>query len=401
MKPVKIALIGSGKISYTYLNTLANGDFAIVDLVGCSDELEERSKLRAEAFGIRQMTNEEILNDPEIEIVINTTPIWRHHEVSRQILEAGKHVYSEKAMDTNYEDAKALCDFAKSKGLRFGAAPDTYMGSAHQTARKLFDDGAIGRPLYAHVMCFRGYGYHERAEDFPNPNMGSKGTTIHYDMSGYYINALVNLLGPVNRVSGYSRFIEDRIFTNPHHPRYKQQVDKMTGATIAVGSLEFENGCYAGMLMCAEGFPPEIPRVEIFGTEGILTLPDPNCFGGQGLDVYLTRVGSNGERFKVPFTHGFSDLDPSVPAISPITGINEPCYNSWRGLAVVDMAWAIRRNRPHRNSAELALHTVEIVSAIDKSTQDDKVYTLESRPQRMQPLSPGYFGRSAEAAIDN
>jgi predicted dehydrogenase len=208
LKPVKVGLIGSGKISYTYLNTLVRGGFTIVDMVGCSDEVAERSKMRAEAFGIRQMTNEEILNDPEIEIVVNTTQIWRHNEVNRQILEAGKHVYVEKPVDTNFGDAKAICDFAESKGLRVGAAPDTYMGSAYQTARKLIDDGMIGRPLFAHAMCFRGYGYHERDGDFPFPEVGTKGTSIPYDMSGYYINALVFLLGPVKRVSGYSRFIE-------------------------------------------------------------------------------------------------------------------------------------------------------------------------------------------------
>ena len=399
LKPVKIALIGSGKISYTYLNTLTRGGFSMVDMVGCSDELPERSKARAEAFGIRQMTNEEILNDPEIEIVLNTTQMWNHHKVSRAILEAGKHVYSEKSMDTSFENAKVICDLAEEKGLRFAAAPDTYMGSAYQTARKLIDDGLIGIPLFANAICFRGYGYHERDGDFPFPEMGMKGTSIPYDMAGYYINALVSLLGSVKRVSGYSRFIDEREFTNPNHPRYGQKVDKKTGPTVAMGCLEFENNCYANMVMCAEGFGPEIPRVEIFGTEGILTLPDPNWFGGWGLDVYLNRIG-NAERLKMPFTHGFSDADPSNPAISPITGLNEPAYNSQRGLGVVDMAWAIRRNRTHRNSPELALHAVEVLGAIDKSMEDNTVHTMQTRPGRPRPLAAGFFERSAEAAID-
>ena len=120
IKPVKVALIGSGNISYTYLNTLVNGGFSIIDVVGCSDLIPERSKARAELFGIRQMTNEEILNDPEIEIVINTTQLWNHSAVTRQILEAGKNVYSEKAMGDTYEGAKANYDLAASKGLRLG-----------------------------------------------------------------------------------------------------------------------------------------------------------------------------------------------------------------------------------------------------------------------------------------
>lgn len=395
-KPVKVALIGSGNISYIYLNTLKNGGFTIVDIVGCSDLIPEKSKARAETFGIRQMTNEEILNDPEIEIVLNTTQLWNHNEVTRMILEAGKHAYSEKAMGSTYEGAKANYDLAKEKGLRLGCAPDCYMGSGYQTARKLIDDGLIGRPLFAQAICFRGYGAHQRPAPLADPAVGAAGSTITYDMSGYYINVLVNLLGSVNRVSGYTRFYEDRVYTNPRHPQYKQPVDKLTGATLMMGCLEFENGCYANLVMCAEGFGPEIPRVEIYGTEGTLTLPDPNCFGGWGNDVYMTRVGNHGS-FKVPFTHGFSDTDPNK---MPLSGKPEPCHNSWRGVAVVDMAWAIRRNRPHRSSADLALHTVEIVHAIDKSTVDNQVYTMQSRPGRPAPLAPGLFGPSAEASID-
>jgi predicted dehydrogenase len=398
VKPVKAALIGSGNISYTYLNTLVKGGFSIVEMVGCSDLFPERSQARAELFGIRQMSNDDILNDPEIEIVLNTTQLWNHSEVTKMILNAGKHVYSEKAMGSNYEGAKANYDLARSKNLRVGSAPDCYMGSAWQTARKLIDDGMIGIPLFAQAICFRGYaGYTRPGELPPEPNHASAGSTITYDMSGYYINVLVNLLGPVNRVSGYTRFFEDRVFTNPRHPRYGQPVDKLSGATLLMGCLEFENGCYANLVLCSEGPNPEIPRVDIYGTEGTLSLPDPNYFGGWGQDVYMTRIGS-GEKFKMPFTHGFNDTDPKV---TPLSGKGEPCHNSWRGIAVVDMAWAIRRDRPHRSSAELALHTVEIIHAIDRSTVDNKVYNMESRPVRPEALTAGRFGVSQESSIDN
>ena len=160
-KPVKVALIGSGNISYTYLNTLTSG-FSIIDFVGCSDLIPEKSKARAELFGIRQMTTEEILNDPEIEIVINTTEIFNHSKVTRMILEAGKHCYSEKAMGCTYEEAKANMELAASKGLRLGSAPDIYMGAAYQTARKLIDDGWIGEPVTAQAWCIRGWSISSR-----------------------------------------------------------------------------------------------------------------------------------------------------------------------------------------------------------------------------------------------
>lgn len=407
IKPVKVALIGSGNISYTYLNTLVNGGFNIIDVVGCSDLIPEKSKARAELFGIRQMTNEEILNDPEIEIVINTTQLWNHTAVTRMILEAGKNVYSEKAMGDTYEGAKANYDLAASKGLRLGSAPDCYMGAAFQTARKLLDDGAIGKPLVAHAMCYRGYNTQQAAGDPQDPRAGSAGTTITHDMAGYYVNILVNMLGAVNRVSGYTKFYDERVYENPRHPRYKQPVDSVVngvkrGDSMLLGALEFQNGCFGSLTLCSEGFFPETPRMEIFGTEGILTLPDPNNFGGYGYDVFLTHTGNsvNGknEVFRMPFTHGFGDTDPSVP---PLSGKREPCFNSWRGLAVVDMAYAIRRGRPHRSSADLALHTVEILDGIEKSTKDNIVHTMQSRPERPAMLTPGIFGACGEAAIDN
>ncbi|MCL2287481.1 MAG: Gfo/Idh/MocA family oxidoreductase [Firmicutes bacterium] len=394
MKPVKVALIGSGNISYTYLHTLTKGGFTITEMVGCSDLIPERSKARAETFGIRQMTNEEILSDPEIEIVLNTTGPMDHHDVTKSILEAGKHAYSEKALDRSYEAAKELYDLAASKNLYVGAAPDCYMGSGYQTARKLIDDGWIGTPLFAHAFCYRGYNANERPAD--HPNFGAAGTTIHYDMSGYYINVLVNLFGSVRRVSGFSRAGAGKMLANPLHPNYRQPAAPGAGSTTSMGILEFEDGCYASLTLTSDGTGPEVPRVEVYGTLGHMTLTDPNNFGGWGDYIYLTRMGN--ERVKMPFTHGFSDIDPKIPPISDKPW--EPCYNSWRGIAVVDMAWAIRRNRLPRSSAELALHAVEVAAAIDRSNAENTTFTITTNPGRPAPLAPGLMGRSAEASID-
>lgn len=394
IRPVKIALIGSGRISYTYLNSLVNM-FSIVDMVGCSDLVPERSKARAELFGIRQMTNEEILSDPEIEIVVNTTNIEAHTEVTLMALEAGKHVYSEKMMARTYEEAKAIVGLAKEKGLRFGAAPDTYMGSAYQTARKLIDDDYIGTPIMAQAIVIR----HDKisgAKDVVNTHQFATGRTIPYDMGGYYINALVNMLGPVNRVSGYAKFLGNRIYTNPENPMYKMPIEKQGGTSIMMGCLEFVSGCYGNLVVSCDGFYPEIPRLEVYGTKGIMVCPDPNYFGGYGNDVYLTRAGSQGS-IKMPFTHGFGDTDPSLPTLS---GQPEPGYTGKRGIGVADMAWAIRRNRPHRNNEELALHAIEIVTSIEKSSRENLVYTMMSRPTRPVALAAGFLGEDSEAALD-
>jgi predicted dehydrogenase len=224
----------------------------------------------------------------------------------------------------------------------------------------------------------------------PDPMAGTHGTTVTYDMGGYYLNVLINLFGPVKRVSGYSQvFTGGRDYYNTKNPNYGSKIPKDGGENTMLGALEFENGVYGTLVLCSEAFNPEIPRVDIYGTEGHLTLPDPNCFGGFGNDVVVQRKGNGGESYKVPFTHGFGDTDP---AVMPKSGKGEPCHNSWRGIAVVDMAYAIRKGRPARSSADFSLHTVEIIDAIDKSNADNKVHTMTTRAERPAALKPGHYG---------
>ncbi len=394
INPVKVALIGSGHISYTYLYNMVR-QFSILDVVGCSDLVPERSKARAALFGIRQMGNEEILSDPEIELVVNTTNIESHTEVTRMALEAGKHVYSEKMMARTFEEAEAIAALAKEKGLRFGAAPDTYMGSAHQTARKLVDDGYVGTPLMAQAILIRPDDVTGAAAGI-DPGRYASGVTIPYDMGGYYINALINLLGPVRRVSGFARFLEGRVYSNPANPEYGLPVESRQGTSMMTGCLEFVNGCYGNLVILNDAFSPEIHRVEVYGTKGIVVCPDPNFYGGYGRDVYLTRAGCT-TPVRMPFTHGFGESDPAIPSLS---GQHELGYNGNRGMGVADMAWAIRRNRPHRNSVEMALHAVEIVTAIEQCSLDNRVHEMKTCPVQPAPLADGFLGSDAEAALD-
>jgi len=376
--------------------------FSIVELVACSDLIPEKSKARAEMFGIKQMTTEQLLADPEIELVVNLTEIINHSKVTKMILEAGKHAYSEKSAGCSFEETKANVDLAKSKGLRYGCAPDTYMGAGIQTAGKLINDGWIGEPILARAWCIRGTGANQKKDPLdPEANHVKRGTSNTYDIGGYYNNALVALLGPVARCSGFARPFEKNTWENVRHPDFGKPIATGSGATVLMGTLEFVNGCYVSLALTNVCFGPEIPRVEIFGTKGIINVPDPNVFGGSnGKHVFITRIGER-EPVRVPFTHGFADRDPGV---MPRTGKREPGYYNWRGIAVVDMAYAIRRKRPQRCSPELALHNVEILSCIeDNSQKNAAVYTMTTRPERPAPLTPGCIGpvEVMEGSIDN
>jgi len=366
VQPIKVALIGSGAISHTYLNNMTK-KFKILDVVGCSDIIPERSAKRAEEFNIRQMTNEEILNDPEIKIIVNTTYPTAHYEVNKAALLAGKNVHCEKMIAVTLDEGKELIKIAKEKNLRIGMAPDTFMGGGHQTARKLIDAGMIGEPYMAQAMVVRGY----KPERGPWSGLGftqQPGGGIPFDMGGYYLHALINLLGPISRVTGFAKNHKpERIKLNTRSDIFGEKF-KIESINMLTGALEFANGVYGNLTVVSEGFG-ETPRVEIYGTDGVLICPDPNGFGGP---VLLKRKTNEwgGEFMPMPLTHGFSD-------------------GCCRGLGVADMAWGIVNNRPHRAHGDMGFHAFEVIHGIWAGTETGKIHVMESTCKQPAPLAAG------------
>lgn len=398
LKPLGVGLIGSGMISQTYLDNMCKR-FDILDVKGCSDIIPERSAGRAAQYGIKQMTNEEIFADPEIKIVMNTTYPKSHYDVTKQALEAGKHVQCEKMLATTFDEAKKLYALAQSKGLRFGAAPDTFLGAGYQTARKLIDDGFIGRPLVAHATIVRNYGVAGAME--PNPPMFvmNDGGTIPFDMGGYYIHALVHLLGPVKRVSGFATH-DDKYYTHPKHAHYGEVVDYTDAPNRLLSSLEFESGVFGSLTACDSvnvGFGFNLPHITVYGTRGILICPDPNTYGGP---VSLLRTGEK-EFIDMPLTHGYSGTEASFgPPPKDEDFMTMMWKSSRRGIGVADMAWAITNNRAHRCSAELGMHALEIIHGTLHATKTGEVYTMTTHPEQPAAIPAGFTGGDAEGCFD-
>lgn len=397
IKPIGVGLIGSGMISRTYLDNMC-GRFDAIRVIGCSDIIPERSAQRAEQYKIRQMTNEEIFADPEIQIVVNTTYPKSHFEVTKLALEAGKHVQSEKMLATNFEDAQKLYALAKSKGLRLGAAPDTFLGAGYQTCRKLIDDGFIGKPLMVRATIVRNYAVDTAAEPSPPSFVVNDGGTIPFDMGGYYIHAMVNMFGPVRRVSGFAVH-DKKFFTHPMHAHYREEIPYTEDVNRMLSALEFESGVF-GCLMATDSssVKDEDCGITVYGTDGILICPDPNTFGGP---VKLLRSGQS-SFVNMPLTHGFSGEERAfgAPADDPADILAAYWGTSRRDIGVADMAWAILKNRPHRCSAELGLHALEIIHGTEVSTKTGEVYTMTTHPLRPAALPAGFVGSSAEACFE-
>ena len=358
IKKAKVGVVGCGNISGIYFK---NGKWLeSIEIVACADLVPERARAKAAEFGIpRACTVEELLADPEIEIVLNLTIPIAHAEVALAALEAGKCVYNEKPLAITRADGRKMLDLAKSKGLLVGGAPDTFMGGGLQTCRKLIADGAIGEPVAvsAFMLCHGHESWH------PDPEFYYKvGGGPMFDMGPYYVTALVSLIGPIRRVTGSARItFPERTITSQPKNGTKINVDV---PTHVAGVMDFANGAVGTLVTSFDVWSHRMPNIEIYGTEGSLGVPDPNSFGGP---VLLRKPGDK-DWNDIPLTHIYAE-------------------NS-RGLGVADMAYALRSGRPARASGELAYHVLDVMHAFHDASRDGRHVELTSG-YRPAPLPVG------------
>ena len=372
MERIRTAVIGCGMISNIYIKNFKNL-FSVIDLAGICDSNTTAAQEKSALFGVPVMTMEEIKADPEIRLVVNLTGPGAHYPVIKELLEAGKHVFTEKMLCTDFEKARELTALAKGKNLYLGVAPDTFLGAGLQTARFMIDHGLIGRVTSARAAVNRSQALNSEIFKFiRNPGGG-----FAYDIGVYYVTALLTLLGPVKSVTG---FVSE---TKPHEACLLREGEygsswKTADNNLYAGALLFENGAVGTLHLDGESIDEEQTALVIYGTEGILKLGDPNTFCGS---VRLIR--NNTKEAELPFTHGFTG--------SPIYGPETPAdYGQHRGVGAAEMAWAILQNRRHRATAELGLHTMELLFGLDRSSREGIVYRMTTSFDQPAPLKPGF-----------
>ena len=188
IKPVKTAVIGCGMISNIYIRNLKDL-FHIIDLTAVCDIRLESAQEKAAAYGIETvMTMEEVAASDEIELVVNLTGPGAHYSVIRQMLEAGKHVFTEKTLAVTFKEGKELVRLADERGLYLGAAPDTVLGAGLQTARKAIDAGLIGKVTSCFASINRNHPLLSEAFRFIQNGPGG---AFSMDVGVYYVAALL------------------------------------------------------------------------------------------------------------------------------------------------------------------------------------------------------------------
>ena len=353
---MKVGLIGCGTISPQYLRNLPA--YPGVEVAACSDIDMDRARSRAEEFGVPVACSvDELLANPEIGIVVNLTLPATHVEVSLAAIAAGKHVYSEKPLAVERDGGDAILRGARRAGVMAGCAPDTFLGAGIQTCRRLIDDGRIGRPVAA-MASFLGHG-HEHWHPAPAFYYQVGGGPM-FDMGPYYLTALVALLGPVRRVSGsHGRAFDRRLITS--EPLNGATID-VEVATHVAGVLDFQNGAIGTIVTSFDVWGSGIPWMEVYGTEGTLSVPNPNTFRGP---VRLQR--GRGEWEEVPLDH-------------PEGG---------RGIGVAEMADALRNRRRSRVDAAMANHVLDVMHAVYESSDDGRHIALRTTCDGPEPVPPG------------
>lgn len=346
MKKTKIGIIGCGMISDTYFK--AAQTFKILEVAACADSVAKLAEEKGKLYDVPSMTVQELLSKPEIEIVLNLTPPKAHLGITLQTLNAGKHAYSEKPFVVDSDEATEAIALAEKKGLRIGSAPDTFLGAGQQTARKLIDDGWIGKPIAGTAMVM-GRGPEKWAHA---PFFYDVGAGPMLDLGPYYITALVNLLGPVKNVTATTCKGSE---TRKGGPDTVPQVYPINVATHLSGMVEFECGAIITVITSFEVYKHGHSPIEIYGSEGSLQVPDPNTFDGK------VRVFRNGyDDWKdMPYSHIYSE-------------------NS-RSIGVADMAYAIQSGREHRANAELANHVLEVMLAFDASSEIGQKVAIKTK----------------------
>lgn len=354
--PVGLGVVGCGVISDIYLQNCTTR-FESVKVVGVADLMKERADAQAAKYGVESFTVDELLAHPDVELVLNITVPAAHAEVALAAVSNGKSVYNEKPLTVSAEDGRKLLDLANEKGVRVGAAPDTFLGGGLQTVRSLLDAGTIGAPVAA-AIAFYSHGmetWHRDPYFYYQPGGGPL-----FDMGPYYLTALAGLLGPIRRVSASARasFPERTITSEPK----KGQTIPVNTPTHIIATLDYEGGTLASLTTTFDVWETNHATLVLYGSEGTIALPDPNTFGGP---VRLLQPGGT-EWEEQPLTHGNTE-------------------NS-RGIGVADMASALREGTPHRASGEMAFHVLEAMHACLESSMEGRHVELTSRFERPAAL---------------
>lgn len=366
MSDIGVGIIGCGNISASYLKL--GPMFKNLEIRAVADLNMDAAKARAEEFGVDARTVEELLGSDDIDMIVNLTIPDAHYPVTKRILEAGKHAFSEKPLVLTLEQGEDLRSLSAAKKLRVGSAPDTILGGSHQLARKSIDDGLVGEIIAGScaVMSQGMESWHPNPDFFFLPGAGPV-----LDVGPYYVANLINLIGPVKRVGALTSSANDTR-TIGSGDRAGETVPVKTPTNIHA-LLEFENGATITLSASWDIKSHRHSPMELYGTEGSIYVPDPNFFGGDVEYALADGEIKTLETWEHPL---------GVPNQEHKSGM----MANYRTAGLADMAAAIIEGRDHRCSLDRAVHAVDVMTSILKSGETGQFVDVATTCTQPAPL---------------
>ncbi len=377
MKQYHVGIIGAGVISRVYLADIQSF-YQDIKVIACGDIDIERARQLADEFGIETYcSTEELLANPDVEIVINLTPPQFHMEISRKILESGKHLFSEKPFAPTAKEAQELIDLANEKGVRVSGAPDTFLGSGLQSVRYYLDAGMIGTPFFVtmNMTTFGVETWH------PNPYPYYKqGAGPLYDMAPYYLSSLVALLGPIESIASFSTSGLDKrhVYTGPT----KGAEITPEVPTHYTGILRLKSGVVVNFNISFDIYKSNLPMFEIYGDGGTLTYPNPN-FGGGTPRIYRK------EQYLDPIYNNSEDAAERKEQFRELPELFPRAKDYSRGIGVLDLASAVEHDREARANGAFLRHITEAIEGMLDAAEHGTVYRMQTSCKRPAPLEVG------------
>ncbi len=384
---MRIGFAGCGYAGDIYLESLRK--YPHLKLAAVTDRDQKRLAEFGAYYSVKICsTIEELLAEPDIEMIINLTNPGSHFEVSKACLEAGKHVYSEKPLTMSFPEAQALVELAKAKGLYLSSAPCGLLGETAQTLWRGLRSGEIGtvRTVYAELdegpIQLREPHLWRSASGAPSPYRDEFEVGCTLEHAAYYLSWFAGFFGPAKTITAFSACLWPDKRVVPEEPLY------VTTPDFSVACIAFESGVVIRLTNSIVA--PHNHRVQIIGDKGVLTVDD--CWNYSS-PVYLDKYSKRRlqiNRFPIlrtyPFIKNWFASHPRVyPPVKRFSLKNR--YARHRqdfARGIVDLARAIRERRPARLPTDYCLHVNELVLAIQDAAEIP--YHVTTTFKALQPM---------------
>lgn len=362
----KVAIVGTGYVADLYMRSAdLHPDISII---GAYDIRPDRLRAfcdywKLPAFG----SLAELLSAlPGNGLVLNLTNPDSHHEVTRDCLNMGRHVYSEKPLATEFSQAQELVELARSKGLVLGGAPCSYLSQAALTLAEAVRTNICGPARLVYAELDDGYipqapferWRSESGAPWPYEDEMRTGCTLEH--AGYVLTWMIAIFGSIRSITAFSTRTVDKGLT-----------PECTTPDISIGILQFESGPI--LRLTTTIVAPHNHELMIVGDKGVIKLHD--TWNNYAKVLFHRRLRIRRSLIESPIPRRLRFGKQQSGGKASRRGSSKMNYF----LGPAEILRHVSDGQANLCSAELALHTTEATLALQNSGPDGATYEMRTR----------------------